>query len=170
MLSLGNKYFEFSFTSEIDLRVVWARGTINLKSGVLRLFEWKKDFNMHKQRNTHAHVWIRLIELPQEYWMEQTLREIASAVGTPLLIDNATPKRIFGHYARVLVDMDLSKKLFHEIMVEREGFSFNVEVAFEWLPYFCTHCQNIGHNVSSCRWLYPRKDINEAKENIVKEK
>jgi len=52
----------------------------------------------------------------------------------------------------------------------REGFSFNVEVAYEWLPDFRTHCQNIGHDVSSCQWLYPRKDINEAKENTVKGK
>jgi len=40
---------------------------MNLKSGVLRLFEWTKDFNMHMQGNTHAQVWVRLLELPQEY-------------------------------------------------------------------------------------------------------
>jgi len=75
---------------EIDLQIVRAVGTVNLKSGVLRLFEWIKDFNMHTQCNTHAQVWIRLWELPQEYWMERMLREIASAVRTSLLIDNAT--------------------------------------------------------------------------------
>jgi len=64
--------------------------------------------------------------------MEQTLREIASAIGTPLLIDNATSKRLFGHYARILVDMDFSRNLFHEIVVEREGYSFTVKVAYEW--------------------------------------
>lgn len=91
---------------------VWAMRTLNLKSGVLRLFEWTMDFDMHNQRNTHAQVWIRLMALPQEYWMEQTLRDIASAVGTPLVLDNATLKRLFGHYARILVDIDFSKKKF----------------------------------------------------------
>jgi len=62
-------------------------GTIHTKSGVFRLFEWTRDFNMDKQKNTHAQVWIRLMELPQEYWMERTLREIASAVDTPLVND-----------------------------------------------------------------------------------
>jgi len=47
---------------------------------------------MHKQRNTHSQVWIRLMELKQEYWMDKTLREITSVVGTPLFIDNATTK------------------------------------------------------------------------------
>jgi hypothetical protein len=71
---------------------------------MLRLFEWSKDSSARTQRQTHAHVWIRLVELPQEYWMERTLREITSAIGTPLRIDSATQNRVFGHYARVLVD------------------------------------------------------------------
>jgi len=142
-------------------------GTVNLKPGLLRLFEWTKDFNMHTQRNTHVQVWIRLMALPQEYWMDRTLREIASAVGTPLLVDNVTSKKLFGHYAHILVDMDFSRKLYYEIVVEREGFAFPVEVVYEPMPDFCTHCQNIGHHVSVCRWLYPRK---EKENNTDREK
>jgi len=97
--------------------------------------------------------------------------EIASAVGTPLVIDNATSKRLFGHYARILVDMDFSHKIFHEIVVEREGYAFPVVVAYEWMPDFCSHCQNIGHDVTVCRRLYPRKEpikeTSAAKEQIT---
>jgi len=64
LLSLGRGYYEFYFASEADMRSVWAEGTTILKPGVLRLFEWKKYFNMHKQKNMHAQVWIRLVELP----------------------------------------------------------------------------------------------------------
>jgi len=63
-MSLGRGFYEFFFTSESDLQVVWVMGTLNLKPGLLRLFEWAKDFNMHNQRYTHAQVWIRLMELP----------------------------------------------------------------------------------------------------------
>lgn len=132
LLSLGRGFYGFFFASESALQTDWAVGTINLKSGLLRLFEWAKDFNMHNHKNTHAQVWIRLMALPQEYLMERTLREIACAVGKPLVLDNATSKGIFGHYARIfLVDIDFSKKTFHEIIVEREGFSFNVKVVYE---------------------------------------
>jgi hypothetical protein len=44
--------------------------------------------------------------------MEMTLYEIAWAVEIPLLIDNVTKNIMFGHYARVLVDLDLSKDIF----------------------------------------------------------
>jgi len=147
LLSLGRGYFEFYFAFEADMCSVWAMRTINMEPGVLRLFEWTRDFNMHKQKNTHPQVWIHLMKLPQEYWMDRTLREIASVVGTMLVIDNASSKRLYGHYARTLVDMDCSEKLFYEILVEREGFSFPVEVVYEWMPEFCTHCHNLGHNV-----------------------
>jgi hypothetical protein len=145
LLSLIRGYYEFFFSNESDMQAVWVVGKVNLKPGLLRLFEWTVDLDMHNQRNTHAQVWIRLMALPQEYWMEQTLREISSAVGTPLVLDNATLKRLFGHYARILVDIEFSKRIFHEIIVEREGASYPVEVVYERIPNFCSHCQTLGH-------------------------
>lgn len=101
------------------------------------------------------------------------LREIASAIGTPLLIDSATQNRVFGHYARVLVDMDLSKHIFNEVMIERTCYSFAIEVTYERFPAFCTHCRNIGHHITHCRWLHPAKDthvIDKGKKSIVSQK
>ncbi|MCI34005.1 defensin-like protein, partial [Trifolium medium] len=71
------------------------------------------------------------MELPQEYWRQRTLFEIASEVDTPLALDDATLNRTFGHYARVLVDIDLSKHLFEEILVEREGYAFKLGIVYE---------------------------------------
>jgi len=112
------------------------------------------------------------VELPQEYWHERTLKEIASAIGTPIDIDGPTRNRTFRHYARILVDIDLSKRIYDEILVEREGFAFKVEVQYERRPLFCHHCHSIGHNVASCRWLHPQttKDkIDRGKQIVVAE-
>jgi len=122
---------------------------------------------MHNQRNKHAQVWMRLMALPQEYWTECTLREIASVVGTPLVLDNATLKRLFGHYARILVDIDFSKKIFHEILIEQEGGSYPVEVVYERILDFCSHCHTLGHDCTNCRWLYPRKE-DMSKDKVAK--
>jgi len=61
----------------------------------------------------------------------QTLFEIASVVGTPLLLGVSTQNRVFGHFARILVDMNLSRHNFYEIMAEREQYVFNVKVVYE---------------------------------------
>jgi hypothetical protein len=104
--------------------------------------------------------------------MERTLYEIAGEIGTPLLIDNVTRNRQYGHYARILVDLDLSKTIFYEVMVEREGFAFPLVIEYEGLPGFCSHCCSIGHNINSCRQLHPRsverieQPTNLGKKNV----
>ena len=178
LIPLERGFYEMEFSSDDDLRNSFAMGTVNLKPGLLRLSRWTKDFNKYSLRLTHAQVWIRLLDLPQEYWLGRTLMEIAAAIGTPLIIDTATQKRTYGHYARVLGDIDFSRHLFYEIMVQRVGYSFPVEVEYEWLPEFCTHCQILGHSVNDCRWLHPdpkdsekaRKVQDKGKQELVQHK
>jgi len=60
--------------------------------------------------------------------------------------------------------------MFYEILVERDGFSFPMEVVYEWLPDFCSHCQNIAHDVTGCGWLYPRKESQVPHKMVAKGK
>lgn len=113
------------------MRKILAQGVINLKPGILRFFYWSQDFNPYSQIQTHAQVWVRLMHLPQEYWRKQTHFEISSGVGTSLIIDAATKSRLLGIYARILVDIDMSSKLFDSILMEREGYAFQIEVQYE---------------------------------------
>jgi len=88
--------------------------------------------------------------LPQEYWRKQTLLEIASGLGTPLIIDDTTLYRRLGIYARVLIDIGLSEQLFESVIVEREGHALSVMAQYERRPSFCTHCKMLGHEVHNC--------------------
>jgi len=87
------------------------------------------------------------MHLPHEYWREKTLFEIASGIGTPLTIDDATRARLFGLYTRVLVDVDMSGQLFDSVIVEREGYAFYVYVPYERQPPFCSHCKFLAHTI-----------------------
>jgi hypothetical protein len=78
--------------------------------------------------------------LPQEYWRHKTLFEIACAIGTPISLDELTKICVFGHYARILIDVDLDNILHESILVEREGFTFYVGVICEKIPSYCTNC------------------------------
>jgi hypothetical protein len=167
LVSLGRGFYEFQFVSYEDMHLAWSMGSMNLKPGLLRLSKWTNDFNPYTQRQTHAQVWVRFMELPQEYWRRRTLFEIASAIGTPLSLDDATRNRAFGHYARILVDVDLSRRLFDEVVVEREGYAFKLAVVYERLPSFCTHCQVIGHMIASCNWIHPQKKQLDHGKKVV---
>ncbi|KAM7492871.1 hypothetical protein LguiB_027480 [Lonicera macranthoides] len=66
-------------------------------------------------------------------------------------------------YARVQIDVDLQHTLPSKILVEREGFSFEVNVSYEKMPDFCTHCSMVGHFVGDCRAL---KKVQEESSKV----
>ena len=169
MTSIGKGFFELSFSSIEDLRRVRHVGTWNIKPCILKLFTWTKDFNPKNQNQTSVQVWMRIYGLSQEYWRKNILFAIASSVGTPICTDNISCKplmeRSFGHFARVLVDLDLSDQLRHGVMVERKGYAFFVDFEYENLPDVCTYCKSIGHYVDICR----RRQMND-KETMVQPK
>lgn len=91
------------------------------------------------------------------------------AVGTPIDIDGPIRNRTFGYYARILVDIDLSKKAYDQVLVERDGFAFMVEIQYERRPLFCHHCYFIGHNITTCRLLNPqaaKEKVNRGKQPV----
>jgi len=67
------------------------------------------------------------------------------------------------------VDIDLSKRVYDEILVEREGFAFKLEMQYERRPLFCHHCYVIGHNVMNCKRLNPEvvKVPNRGKKKVI---
>lgn len=58
---------------------------------------------------------------------------------------------MFGHFARVLVDIDLKSNLHNQIMFERDDYAFFVGLEYEKLPAFYSSCQIIGHDFSTCK-------------------
>ncbi|XP_019420741.1 PREDICTED: uncharacterized protein LOC109330928 [Lupinus angustifolius] len=133
------------------MRSVCSTGSWNLKPGFLRLFLWTPDFNPSLQKLSHSQCWVKILGLPQEYWSPKIIFSIAGVIGTPIAIDEATNNRSFRHFSKVLVDINLKAKLTNQILVEREGFAFFVNLEYENLPEFCNGCQCIGHTIANCR-------------------
>jgi len=144
------------------LSQIWALGVVNLKPGFLRFYSWTKDFDPNAQAQTHAQVWVRLMQLPQEYWGKQTLFEIASGLGSPLTIDEASQHKRFGLFARILIDVNFAEKLFESIIIETEGHALTIMVQYEKHPLFFAHCKTIGYSVQSCSKI--NADVNVQKQ------
>lgn len=66
----------------------------------------------------------------------------------------------FGHFVRVLANLDLAKEFSYKILVERVGFSFFVDIEYEKVPQYCSFCSCTGNDIQNCK----------RKEKIVKGK
>lgn len=150
VVPIGRGFVEFSFSSVEDMRRALSVGSWSLNPGTLRLFAWIPDFKPDLVKQTKVQCWIRILGLPQEYWRPKILFAIARGVGVPLSLDDATINKSLGHYARVLVDLDLAGDIRDQIMVERKDFTFLVRVEYERLPSYCYSCKTIGHSMGNC--------------------
>lgn len=139
----------------------WVAPFAQLNPSTLRLSQWVKDFVPERLKRTNAHVWVRLHSMPWECWA-------AKPIDSPVTIDPASLRRNFCMYASVQVDIDLRFTLLQKVLIERNGHSFEVGVAYESLPEFCTHCMSIGHFVGNCRSLKRTQEeatkVNPSKE------
>lgn len=80
---------------------------------------------------------------------------ITSSIGTPICINFAFNKsafeRLFGHFVRVLVNLDLANEFVYKLLVERVGYAFFVDIEYENVHEFCLFFSCIGHNISFCK-------------------
>uniref|UniRef100_M1A316 Endonuclease/exonuclease/phosphatase n=1 Tax=Solanum tuberosum TaxID=4113 RepID=M1A316_SOLTU len=79
-----------------------------------------------------------------------TMHRIASAIRVPLFVDECTTKQTRISYARMLIEVNVTKAIPQQITVmDPNGGTFMQEVVLEWRPQFCDKCQKIGHQCQS---------------------
>jgi len=129
-------------------------GSLKLTPGFLRLFVWTKDFVPATMKSTKTQVWVRIYNLPLEYWRSRAIFSIIKGFGTPLSLDENIMRKNKGMFARVLVDIDMRSPLPEHLLVEHPDYTFVVGVKYEWLPPFCSQYKMIGRDLAQCRVIH----------------
>ncbi|RYR69097.1 hypothetical protein Ahy_A03g015629 isoform A [Arachis hypogaea] len=99
-------------------------------------------------------------DLPIELYNHQFLWRVGLTLGTMLKIDRATSIHSCGRFARICVDIDLTKKLIPRISVL--GSTLNVE--YEGLHLICFICGLYGHRSEDCSENISDDNSQRAKE------
>ncbi|KAK0581768.1 hypothetical protein LWI29_017716 [Acer saccharum] len=96
----------------------------------------------------------------EEYWHPKIISDLARGIGVPLWLDKAIVEGDFGHFARVLVDIDMSTVPPSSLLLERDdSHSSFISMEYENLPAFCSACSSIGHFPNVCHWNKSDKRI-----------
>lgn len=85
-----------------------------------------------------------------ECWDGETLETIANHLGVLLKIDELTTTLVRSKFARVCIEIDLSKPLSRGFWIGDDHHRVFVVVMYERLPTFCYKCGLIGHGSNSC--------------------
>ncbi|XXG42179.1 hypothetical protein AAC387_Pa01g2513 [Persea americana] len=96
-----------------------------------------------------APVWIKLKGLPYHCWSQNIILSLASSIGQPLKLDAITMAQRIHTFARVLVNLDLSKPKPPSILVDLHGEQeLEIEVVYENSP--CPIRLLVGHPNQTC--------------------
>lgn len=117
---------------------------------ILQLSPWKPFFEPTFANLNTVAVWIQLHNLLVEFWQGETLETIANQLGTLIKVDDFTSSLTRSKYARLCVEIDLSKPLRHGFWIGDDLHKVFVVVMYERLPTFCYTCEMIGHDSNSC--------------------
>ena len=104
-------------------------------------------------------MWVRLPELPIEFYDLAILKDIGRAIGPVLRIDSFTATGTRGSYARLCVQVDLEKPLINIVRVGR----LKQKVLYEGIGSLCFYYGRLGHKQETCSYMVKPK-VMEVKE------
>ncbi|KAJ4836147.1 hypothetical protein Tsubulata_038857 [Turnera subulata] len=153
MADMGNDFYLLQFTNEYDYNRVLYDGPWIVADHVLIVRRWQPQFDPDDAIIDKAVVWVQLPKLYQEYYDKEILMRIARRVGKPIKVDEVTLKLSRVKFARVCIEVDLSKPLVSKFRLRRRIW----RVVYEGLSTVCFSCGRYGHTsegrgVSRNRW------------------
>ncbi|KAG5604740.1 hypothetical protein H5410_026232 [Solanum commersonii] len=117
-------------------------------------------------------AWISLLNLSPDLFAKKSLLSIASAVGKPIAINEATQIKSSPSTARVKVILDLMEELPNRIRLQfvdgKSGKLIEVfqEIVYDNLPLYCNYCKQ-GHDEDSCHLFSKRNQNNKQIDEII---
>ena len=170
-VTLGKGFFLVRFSCSDDFDRVVRGCPLFIGEHFLTIKPWEPYFKASDAKLTSVAVWVRLPELPIEFYDASVLKEIGSVIGPILRVDSYTALETRGGYARLCVHLDLEKPLISSIRVGR----LVQRVLYEGISSLCFCCGKLGHKQDNCGMRVRKpsgEDVGQAllKSNEMSEK
>lgn len=150
---VGSCYL-FEFQDEESKLKVLEGGPYFFSRRFLVLKEWKRMLVPTPNHPPTIPVWVKFHRLPFEFWTEVGFSKLASTIGKPIHVDEATAKKKRLDYARICIEVDAADELPNDVTIAVGTESVVVGIEYQWLPSNCQVCHVFGH---SCQ---PKRDSN----------
>ncbi|KAI9112343.1 hypothetical protein K1719_016866 [Acacia pycnantha] len=160
LIPLSNGYYIVSFSNKEDREYAFQEGPWMIEDHYLIVQRWRPNFNPWKaDLQCNIAAWIRLLDVPFEFYNVESLRRIGSMVGRMIKVDRSTSVYDKGGFARVCVEIDLKKPLLPSYTV----FGEECPIIYEGLHNVCLACGKYGHQKARCN---VGQEADKDKENV----
>ncbi|CAI9283424.1 unnamed protein product [Lactuca saligna] len=160
-------YF-FRFSTEQGMISMLEGGVWMIFDSALVVRRWTTGVSSAKDQHDKVPVWVKIYNVPLEYWNGTGMSHIAWEIGKPLDVDAHTAKMCQEHWGRpafmrVLIEMSVAKEWIKEVHVYSsdlttgERILSKCKVEYAWNPSKCSHCKVYGHKDSNCGILLAKE-------------
>ncbi|CAL2278991.1 unnamed protein product [Prunus armeniaca] len=146
LIDLVNDYFVVKFELEEDLNFVLTGGPWIIAGQYLVMQKWRPGFCPATAHITRMAVWLRVSAIQLECFDVWSLKRVGNLLGKLLKIDSLTTAQNRGKFARLCVELDLTKPLDAFVQINQNWY--NIE--YEGLPDICYLCGRYGHKQEKC--------------------
>ena len=129
-----------------DYEAILRKGPWFIGGHFLSIRPWEPDFRPATANVSSVAVWIRLNELPIEYYNAEALHQIGKSVGNVLRVNTHTATETKGKFARLYVQIDVNKPLTMVILIGK----FEQPVCYEGIQKLYFGCGRMGHRKEFC--------------------
>ncbi|XP_074303188.1 uncharacterized protein LOC141637598 [Silene latifolia] len=149
---LPNGIFIVRFKTKEQQQQVLNNGHLLFYSKPVIIKEWSPDVALIKHDVKQVPVWMKLYGLEIKFWGKECLKKLSGEVGKFIKCDDATSKRSFFGYARILIEVQIGQNFPKELsFVDELGLLHKLRVDYDWLPVSCVQCKGMGHTAEQCR-------------------
>ncbi|KAB2629216.1 hypothetical protein D8674_034011 [Pyrus ussuriensis x Pyrus communis] len=135
LIDLENNFFIVKFVLESDMNNILCGGPWIIAGQYLVMQKWRAGFDPHSE-SINRMAW----------YNPEAMKRIGDLIGTTLRVDAHTASQVRGKYARVCVELDLTKSLIANVKVENCWYV----VEYEGLHLVCFNCGCYGHRREQC--------------------
>ncbi|XP_074298709.1 uncharacterized protein LOC141629634 [Silene latifolia] len=148
-------WYHFRFASAEDMEKIRSN-TWNVNRFPLVFKPWSPTV-IDELTVYHVPIWVLFPSLDPCFWSNTALSKVASLIGNPICADEHTTNKSKLAFARVLVDVDLSKELPKAVQINSPYRGTLLQkVEYEWIPHFCSVCKRVGHSKERCNTANPK--------------
>lgn len=155
VLDLPRQFFMIRFELEEEYLAALTGGPWRAFGSHLVAQAWSPEFDPLCDEIVTTPVWVRLSNIPVNFYHRAILMGIAKGLGKPLKVDLTTLRCERARFARICVEINLQKPLKGTVVVNGERYF----VSYEGLSNICSHCGLYGHLVHGCPKMLHEKSV-----------
>lgn len=142
---IDQRHVTLHMASSADTKRALARTSNKIKTSMFRLFCWTPNCKIGRDSSLAA-VWVKMTNLHLHYFNETSLIRLGSVLGTVLGVHHSTRNITQQKYAKVCVEVDVSKPLLDNIWIgTSKDYGWEVSLEYEGNNTYCDYCGLLGH-------------------------